>query len=276
MRPIESWLNTAFMVTLGVVAVFLANVFGWSSLLATAAFMGSIALGALLLALVTVIRMRWLRRFQKIARRLKRGEGQAVLDEFAARREAGDNSPEVALALSAAYSYLGRGEAAEPLAREVIDYWEQRGAFRKTDMFSKAWCDLALIARSDAWIAQGRYTKAANSLRPRVSSAGLPNFMTAIIAWQFFLAGENYNAQVVLAQLQPMADRRNNKRVVSLEFQFMVYYMRYKLLGEDCRADLARLHDQIAEWENSATRNAANPYGLRLREILDDVRKITG
>ncbi len=48
-------------------------------------------------------------------------------------------------------------------------------------------------------------------------------------------------------------------------------------LGVIIAADLPLvelLRDQLAEWEDEQARNAHNPYGQRLREILDDIRLI--
>ncbi len=49
----------------------------------------------------------------------------------------------------------------------------------------------------------------------------------------------------------------------------MLAYLRHRLQGATFHPD--NLRDQIAAWEDEARRNAGNPFGARLRAILDDV-----
>jgi hypothetical protein len=55
------------------------------------------------------LRLRWLYRFNRYARRMMKGDADGVIVELAARRAAGDHSFVTTMAL-AAHCWLGRGE----------------------------------------------------------------------------------------------------------------------------------------------------------------------
>jgi hypothetical protein len=268
---ILSWLPG---IIIGIVLAIAGIVLKWS-FVATLGVVVVVGVVVWLIYVLTVIaRFGWLRRFNRTVRRLKAGEAETVIAELTARRATGGLSFEETLALATAYNYVGRAAEAEPLVQEAQSLLDQAATAAKKDMSSRAKCDLALIAQYDTRIVQGHFAEAGHSLRPRVAQAVQPNFMTAIIAWAFFLAGDSYNASVVLGHIQPATTGRNNKRSISLKYQFMVAYMQHKLLGEDTRPDLVRRSDQFTDWEAEAARNAANPYGARVRQILDDIRPL--
>jgi len=261
-------------IVIGVALAVVGILLDWPFVVTAAAALGIVIVVWLIYVVNAVIRFGWLRRFNQTIRRLKGGDAEAAIAELEAKRAGGDRSFEGTLALAAAYNYVGRGADAEPLVREAQSLLDRAGTCGKKDTSSRAKCDLVLVAQYDTQIVQGHFAEAAHGLRSRVSQAVQPNFMTAIIAWAFFLAGDSYNANVVLGHLQPATSRGNNKRMISLKYQFAVAYMRHKLLGEDTRAALVTHSDQLADWEAEATRNTANPYGARLCEILDEVRPL--
>jgi hypothetical protein len=270
-NQIRSWLPG---IIIGIALAVAGIVLNWPFVATIGAGIGIIVVVWLIYVLTVMVRFGWLRRFNRQVARLKAGEAPAVITELEARRAKGERSFEGTLALAAAYNYVGRTDDARLLVEEAQSQLDQAGTSAKHDMSSRAKCDLALVAQYDSQIVQGHFVEAAHSLRPHVSQSVQPNFMTAIIAWAFFLAGDTYNANVVLDHIQPETTRRNNKRVIGPKYQLMIAYMRHTLLGEDTRADLLDRGDQFADWEAEASRNAANPYGVRLRQILDDIRPL--
>jgi hypothetical protein len=270
-NQIRSWLPG---IIIGIALAIVGIVLKWSFLATIGVVIGICVIVFLIYVLIAVVRFGWLRRFNRYVGRLKAGDAPAVIAELEAQREKGDRSFERALALAAAYNYVGRAADAQPLLEEAQASLDRAGICGKKDTPSRAKCDLVLVAQYDSQIVQGHFAEAAHSLRSRVSQAVQPNFMTAIIAWAFFLAGDTYNANVVLDHIQPATTRRNSKQVISPKYQFMIAYMRHTLLSADTRADLLDRSDQFADWEDEASRNAANPYGVRLREILDEVRPL--
>jgi len=259
---------------IGFALAFVGIALNWSLVATMGVVVVVMVVAWLIYVLTAMIRFAWLRRFNRTVRRLKDGEADTVIAELTARRAASGLSFEDTLALASAYSYGGRAADAEPLVLEAQSLLDQTATTTKMDMSSRAKCDLVLLAQYDTRLAQGQFAEAGHSLRPRVTQAVQPNFMTAIIAWAFFLAGDSYNASVVLGHIQPATTGRNNKRSISLKYQFMVAYMQHRLLGEDTRPELVQRSDQFRDWEAEAARNAANPYGARVRQILDDIRPL--
>jgi hypothetical protein len=54
----------------------------------------------------------------------------------------------------------------------------------------------------------------------------------------------------------------------------MLAYMRYKALDDDPRSALRKYCGEMYKWNDEAARNANNPYGKRLREILDEIHTL--
>lgn len=238
----------------------------------------AIAFGVLVMWLFAVIwhryRIAWNRRFLRTSKRLMAGEGDAVIAELAARRAAGDRSVPTAIALAAAYAYVGRGDDAEQLADEAIRGVVAANTCARRDLSSRMQCEYARLARYDALVVQGRFAEAAHSLRPGASEALQPNFMIALVAWAFFLANDAYNASIVLREVQLPGAFNAQARLLSPNYHLMVLYMRYLLLGENTLPMMRKLAGRLQHWEDSVARHAHNPYGARVRAILDDLHPL--
>ena len=219
-------------------------------------------------------RFGWSQRYNTLVARVQAGDFETVHEELVQRYGSGERCIEILAGLALIQPRLGRWREAERYADELRAYVEQRGLCARTDVSSRARCDLALYAQADVLIAQGRYADAANSLRPRVPDAAAPNYMTAIIATCYFLAADAYNAGVVLQHVKPVKKSEDYAAYITPEYQFMVAYMRHVLNGEDTRADLANLSDCFPRWEAEAARYTDSPYGERLSAILDDIRPL--
>lgn len=269
----HSLLPVALGALVGIILILFFKM-GVPPLVLAVALAGLLVLMMGVIYLNSMIRLGALRRLKRIYKRLEAGEGDAVLAELNARRAGGDRSYQMALVLSTAYAYLGQGEEAELLAYEAWNEVKRRGLCQKTDRPSKYLCDIIMVALSDAWNAQGRYLEAVNFIRGRVSDALQPNIMAFVMTFNLYLAGQDDNARATLHRIEPPAGLYNLKRRLPVKYQFMTAYLRYKLLGEDTRPALVKLRGELANWQAEAERNAANPYGARLREILDDVQAV--
>lgn len=219
----------------------------------------------------------WYLRYIRAMHRLTQGdeaEQVALIAELEAQHAAGKRPLETALMLAAAYCYTGRGDDAEPMSDEVISGVIARKLCEKRDLSARIWCEYARLARFDAWSTQGRFAEAAHSLRPGASGALRPEFMICVIAWGFFLARDDYNAQIVLEQLKLPKRLRHQKAKIPPKYLFMLAFMHWRLLGEETRADLHALRSSFAEWEKSAARHAGDLYGARVGEILAEIRPL--
>ncbi len=263
-----------YVVILGMLVVLIGRVAGLST--------GVIFL---LLAMVLVVMwvyaywrtwrtLGWFRTYNRYSARVREGEAAAVIDELAARRAQGDQTPETAFTLAAAYNYLGHGQKSEPLALEAFAAVAGSGACEASDLAPRARCDLVYLTRYDTLLAQGRFIEAAGGLRERIRGAIQPNFMTALVAWAYFLGEAYEQTREVLDTIQQPGTRMNNKRLLSPRFELVVAYMRHALKLADTHAIIAERRDNIEEWASTAARNAHNPYGERLAEIVDAMRAL--
>lgn len=218
--------------------------------------------------------LEWYRVYSAYTVRIGRGDTEAVIAELTQRREQGDTSPLTAITLAAAYNYLGRGAEAEPYALEAFDAIMSSDLCSRTDISARARCDLAYLTRCDAMLTQGRFIEAAGGIRARMRDAMQPNFQTALAAWAYFLGGEHDSAREMLAEVREPGSRLDHTRLLSPRFIVLVAYMRHVL---DDAETLDMLRDHAAaldDWDEAAARNAANPYGERLRAVLADIRAL--
>jgi hypothetical protein len=203
--------------------------------------------------------------------RLRTGRAEAALANLRAQRAKGDRSAETAALLAIACNFVGRGDEADPLAAEALAAIQERGLPDSSDALDRALCDIVYSAQYGAWIAQGHFDEAAAMLRAHLSSAVQRNSQTAAAAFGFFLAGDDDAVRDLLRQIQPVRDARQVNTLIGAQYLFMVAYMRHVLLDGDWLWELIQRQDQLDRWDEEAARNAANPYGVRLRAILDDV-----
>lgn len=270
-------MRTAAIFLMTTVNFYVAGWMGWSLIETIAFFVIADILFLAIMQLYHRYRNRWYRRYVRAMRRLQRGDEAdtaALIADLEAQHATGVRPLETALTLATAYSYTGRGEEAEPFADNVINLVIVRGLCDKQDLSSRMKCEYARFARFDAWNTQGRFAEAAHSLRPGASNALRPEFMICVIAWGFFLASDDYNAQIVLEQITLPKRRARQKTRISPNFLFMLAFMRWRLLGENTRDDLRAFRPSLVEWEQSAVRHADNPYGARLREIVTEIRPL--
>lgn len=235
------------------------------------------------------------------ALRLDAGEAESVLAEAVVRRENGDRSAENAIILSATYSYLGRGTEAQPFAHEALTTLERSGMMRKRAWAARVQVDMALVTLFDALLAQGHFIEAASYLGPRVPYSHQPNMMALLVTWALFLAEEDGRARAMLKQMGDLdaldaispaveygsqtepevkhtANGQNNKRGViesiTPKYAFMLAFVECRLVGKPPSEPLYRHRDQFASWEDEAQRHADNPYGNRLRDILNQIAEL--
>ena len=165
---------------------------------------------------------------------------------------------------------MGRGDQAEPLAREALNALHTNGTEYKQDKKSRYLTDIAYIALADAICAQGRFKDAALILAPRVENQLRPVFIRTFQAWFYLLAGDMAQTRTLLDEIPP------STREVTPKFKFMLAYMRYKTLDEIPRSVLRKYRGEMYKWDDEVVRNANNPYGKRLREIMDEIYSLLG
>lgn len=216
----------------------------------------------------------WFRAYNAYSARVREGQTDEVIAELTARREAGDHSPETAFTLAAAYNYIGDGQAAEPLALEAFDTVTAGDTCNRTDLSSRAKCDIAYLTRFDMMLNQGRFMDAASSVRGRMKQALQPNFMTALTAWAYYLGRDGESSRALLEEIKEPGSRLQNERLLTPRFELVVAYLRHKLNGADTLAKLREHAAMIDAWDKTVERNAHNPYGQRLAEVLADMRAV--
>ena len=262
--PMQHISLTCLFGLLLVAAVFvLYDVMGLSFNAAVLITVSVVLLAWLGYALLAQWRLGWWRRISRVMARLEEGEVDTLLVELQSQYTA-DPTFQHALALSLAYNYQGQGQAAEPLAQEALGLLDDE--CRAGGNLARLKCDVATGLLCDAWIAQGRYTQAAERLLQRAPHSGQPQHMTYIAVWCYFLAGQQAQARKTLKTLNI---RYGLAGELEPQHRLMLAYLRHRLQGATFHPD--NLRDQIAAWEDEARRNAGNPFGARLRAILDDV-----
>ncbi|HVO71108.1 MAG TPA: hypothetical protein VMT24_13745 [Aggregatilineaceae bacterium] len=156
-------------ILLGIVLAAVGIALKWSSAATPVMVIGVIALAWLIYLLTVIARFAWLRRLNRIVRRLKAGEADRVIAELSARRAISSLSFEETLGLAMAYHSVGRTADSELLVQEAQSLLNQAATATKKDISSQAKRDLVLAAHYDAWIAQGHVPMPASaraSLRP--------------------------------------------------------------------------------------------------------------
>jgi hypothetical protein len=271
MKELKSWLSlirTIFplVALVGMVYFLELTSHPYFVLSVVLVFLGIIALG--------LFQARGLRPINRAIKRLIAGETDAVIAESGAKWAQGDHSLEKAIILSIAYSYQGDGVEGEKFACEALAALEKRGLSRKTDKVSRIFVELGAITFYDARVTQGRYIEAAHYLNQHLANAVRPNYLAVAVANAFFLGNDVDNARAALTMVQPPGGPRNQEKWIPPKYLFMLAYLRHKLLGADMRPELNQLREQYLEWQKEAARNEANPYGARLREVLDEIGEL--
>jgi hypothetical protein len=211
---------------------------------------------------------------QETLDRLKRGEDDAVIARALAAREQGDTSLVNTLTLALVYIYQGRGDDAEPYARQAREDAARWGLCELGPRYSALYCDMVTTALFDVRVIQGRYAEGGQILADFAAKSTRPNAMHIFAAWAYFMAEDYDRVRELLNQLQRVHqwDTQTN---VPPKYQFIALYMGHVVLETDTRAEMRKLAAaQLPKWEEEAARNAGSLYGARLREILDDISQV--
>jgi tetratricopeptide (TPR) repeat protein len=195
----------------------------------------------------------------------EQGHAPQIINELERDRTGGKSSLISTLRLVIAYNFAGRSDQAEPLTREMLDQIHTDGTVHKKDKKSRYLTDMTYLTLADAVSVQGRFQEAAQSLEPRIHKALSPVFMRTFQAWFYILAGDMAQTLTLLDEIPP------STREITPKYKFMLAYMRYKTLDEDPRSALRKYRGEMYKWDDELARNANNPYGKRLREILDEI-----
>lgn len=215
----------------------------------------------------------------RVIRRLENEGPDALLAERQTH-DAAPRSVQDALTLSALYCYKGDGANAENYARQAIRLLEETDTPALTDRESRVMVEMAQIALYDARVTQGQFAEAAAGLRQYIDVSPVPNMVTALVIWALYLAEQHDNARVMLSHLRlaekklspkPYAPLPDANLRISPKYALIVAYMRHKLLGVVNADDLLAHRDAFSKWQEELARNAHNPYGARLREIVADL-----
>ncbi len=217
---------------------------------------------------------KWYPPVAHMLKRIREGEAEAVIAELEPQYTAGKLSTEMIAALAEAYGYVNRAAEAEPLARYVLADLGLRGVLNKRNPESRMLGELGALVLSDALTGQGRFIEAADMLRSFAPGAVRPNWITALSALYFYMGGETYNAQVMLSTVRPVGIRYWNmttEKIIPPQYKFITNFLQMRLLGQDKQAALEKNSKQMDMWEAEYQRHAESPYGIRLRELLDEV-----
>lgn len=264
----------------GVVIALAGRLLGWSL---TSIFLALVALIVVLSIYYfwrTWRTLGWYRTYHAFVMRVHRGEAEAVIDELTQARAQGDTSPMTALTLAAAYTHLGRGTDADPLALEAftaITAQDCTGGDHNGDgdFTRRASCDTAYLTYYDALMVQGRYITAASTLRSHMNEALNPPVYLTLTAWAYFLGAEHDTAREVLSKVTTTWPGHRDMRPLSPRFLILLAYLRHQLHNTPLD-ELRSLASNLNEWDDYAARNAANPYGESLVAIADEIRALLG
>jgi hypothetical protein len=276
---LKRWFSREFIITLVAISIYyqVAGFLGWSLELTLLGLVLFIPAQAAIQVLYARIAFRWYGRLYGYGQRMRQSsaDAESVLAELRTKYDSGARDFVTLAALATAYSHLGRGAEAEPIAQKAQAVIEQRGICQQKTRSARLMCDTAIMLLRDAWTTQGRFGEAAQLLRARIPQAYTPNWFTAIVAYNFFLAEDMYNARVALSHLAPPSQNpRDTQTWIGPSFHFMIPYLRYKLFGDDPRAALYEHEDQLVKWEEDAALNEGNPVGTRLETVLAEIRTL--
>jgi hypothetical protein len=189
------------------------------------------------------------------------GRGSELISKLEAERARGKRSIASSLSLSRAYIQAGCGPQAEYLANEVL----HMGAMRPVKGTPYTTEDLAYLVLSDAFRIQGRFTESA-ALKSQILTKFPQNGLHLGTLWESFLAGDWPTSRTLLQQISFEVTDQDDKLILA--------YMRYKMLEQDTRDEMQQYPTGLSKWEGVASHNSHNPYGARLREILDEIHML--
>lgn len=198
---------------------------------------------------------------QRYIKRIMDGDAVAVIAEL---KDSETLSAPHLVVLSVAYNWLGDGEQGELFARRALDL---PAKVHTAD-------DLCIFALADALATQGRYAEAIDLVSRIENRSNTPAMLSLGNAVWALCAGDEAQARRFLAFVPSVVTRRGVKDSVTPKFEFMFFYLQYRLLGIDRHHDMHNAAASLADWEDEATRHEHNPYGQCLEKILSDIREV--
>jgi hypothetical protein len=204
---------------------------------------------------------RRLYRLNKAARRtlVHPEENESSLAKLLSKK---NKSPEDLLLIGEIYSDLGHTLEAEKYAQDAVTTLEQQGYLKRTDRPARNRWETAVYAMAMLLALHGKFSEAAAYLQKQLPANQMRNFRAA---WYYFLGHDEENAKAALMELLPPNHMPEYP-------QFMTLYMAYRLLNDTTAYEYLMQHSDIVEqmeWE--AYRFRKQPFGVRTREIADDL-----
>lgn len=229
-------------------------------------------------------------------KRLRAGEAAALIAETLEALAWDERNSQLLQTASTAYTYQGRGDQAEPYARRALD---EIAKDRKAAPLS---VEMAHVGLYDSLIAQAKYVDAARSLARVVNQAPHTNSMLLLIAWAYFLAEKPQDVRETLSRRVPGDPSTTGSDAIAAalpSFHYLIGpYMEYALeiypkllptyplqkqlfgmLKQAVPKEMTDHKNQVIatcleHLEDEARRQANNPYGQRLSQVLADMRPL--
>jgi hypothetical protein len=211
----------------------------------------------------SLVQLIWMRHLENTRLDLKSGNLDQALQR-AMRTWDKKHNVQNAVAVAAAYIYRGDGVLGEQFALEA-----QRLA--EHEIVPQHLREMVWLALADAWIAQGRFNEAGYLMMEHALQSRRPNYFTLVAAFSYFLANNLPPTISTFNQVRTPDDSSRNW--LPDTYVFMAVYLDYKLRGSSPQ-ELKRHPKMVAHWDAEMRRNMVNPYGPRLREIMDEIRTL--
>jgi hypothetical protein len=265
---VKQVLQSIFILGLGMVAIYDLALHPEDGMFASRGLMYQF-LGVLTAVVLTglgtysLIQLIWLRHLETTRLDLKSGQLDKALQNALLKWDKKHNVQN-AVAVAAAYIYRGDGALGEQFALEA-----QRLAER--EVMPPHLREMVWLALADAWIAQGRFNEAGYLMMEHALQSRRPNYFMLVAAFSYFLANNLPPTISTFNQVRTPDD--SNGKWLPDTYVFMAVYLDYKLRGTSPQ-ELKRHPKMVAHWDAEMQRNMANPYGSRLREIMDEIRTL--
>ena len=125
--------------------------------------------------------------------------------------------------------------------------------------------DTAYLIVADVLLLKGEFVQAGLTLEQRLPYARNPFEMRIVQAWYFILGQDLDQSRMAFERAQ-----NSRKQAINKPWNVVIAYLNYKLYGT--KFEKSRFGDEdISRWEEITHRWGGNPFGPRLREILDEI-----